>query len=386
MKRILRRLPAFILFFVILQSLGAEFFSDGAGSFALDLPEGFTLAASMGNGASYLLKSAILPVELIVRVFAADQNRGARAAMESVCARLGAQAEPGDFTWQGRDCAISRVVMRPAGYTAPQAGWAVASPLPDTGGAIVCLAYTPAPLIRQTEQFVLAVLDSLMVDEDSFLSPGPVTAFVFPGKEEKTVTLTIGGRSITAPLNKGDSEAAASVIDREFSVLTLYGASPLRDKAWQRYYRQIYRDSYARVHGAAEAIAAALGGESRRKSQHEYLLRTLLAWTQGFAYGRNVNASDFESLPSILEGGASDCDSRSMLLAAILNAAGCRAVMFFSPEYKHAVLGAEVNLRGAKINLDGRAYLLGETTAKVEPGLIPKDMTDTDKWIPVVFP
>ena len=46
--------------------------------------------------------------------------------------------------------------------------------------------------------------------------------------------------------DRSDSEANQAVIDREFALLTRYLNSPLQQKAWQRYYRMIYRDSIAR--------------------------------------------------------------------------------------------------------------------------------------------
>ena len=48
--------------------------------------------------------------------------------------------------------------------------------------------------------------------------------------------------------------------------------------------------------------------------------------------------------------------------------------------------GAQLNAEGAKINVNGKDFLLGETTVKnLKPGLIAQEQNDTEKWIPVTF-
>ena len=66
---------------------------------------------------------------------------------------------------------------------------------------------------------------------------------------------------------------------------------------------------------------------------------------------------------------------------------GIKPELFISREYSHAVYGLDLNLPGAKIEVNGTEFLLNETTAKgVRPGLMAKDMSDTEKWIPVLLP
>ena len=61
-------------------------------------------------------------------------------------------------------------------------------------------------------------------------------------------------------------------------------------------------------------------------------------------------------------------------------------VLFVSSVYSHAMLGVDLNLAGAKINVNGKDYLLGETTAQVPIGRVAQEMSVTENWIPVTFP
>ena len=49
-------------------------------------------------------------------------------------------------------------------------------------------------------------------------------------------------------------------------------------------------------------------------------------------------------------------------------------------------MGAVLDKNGAKIDVAGNSYLLGETTAKVDFGLIASNLNDTSKWINIQLP
>ena len=73
-------------------------------------------------------------------------------------------------------------------------------------------------------------------------------------------------------------------------------------------------------------------------------------------------------------------------MCILLKQNGINATLFISREYSHAVYGAQLNAEGAKINVNGKDFLLGETTVKnLKPGLIAQEQNDTEKWIPVTF-
>ena len=116
--------------------------------------------------------------------------------------------------------------------------------------------------------------------------------------------------------------------------------------------------------------------------------QALLSWVQGFGYERSKskNESDFTSLPAAISGKGSDCDSRSMLISALLNYTGIDTALLISREYSHAMVITDIPAPGQTYTMEnGKEYLMGETTAKVTWGTIAADHADRTKWIPVSF-
>ena len=371
-------------------SLWADFFSDETGSFAFDLPEGFARTGEADN--AWAFQSAIVPVEFVVRAYQDGEYATPQEALEALTVKLNAEGEATRFQWRGQTCLIARISMKIQENAESQSGWALAVPLPETNGIITALAFSSAKITPRLQQFMFSALDSLYIDDESWFVPGPVTEFAYSQRAQKTIHVTIGALRITPSIGVEDKAAAEFVIEREFSVLALYAESEFMMSAWQRYYRLIYRDSYGRLNAAAREIITSLrhkydnSAELQEQPFEQFFLRALLKWTQEFIYERDFSTSDFSPLPAMLEGGGSDCDSRAMLLCVILNAADHDAMLFFSPEYRHALLGVAIEMPGSAITVDGIAYLLGETTARAEPGVIAKELSAGAEWYAVKFP
>jgi hypothetical protein len=371
-------------------ALWADFFSDEAGSFAFDLPEGFTLTGKSDN--AWAFQSAVVPVEFVVRAYQNGEYATPQEALEALTIKLNAEGEATQFLWRGQTCLIARISMRIQADSESQSGWALIVPLPETNGIITALAFSSEKITPRLQQFMFSALDSLYIDDESWFVPGPITEFAYSQNAYKNILVAIGGLHITSSIGVEDKEAAAFVIEREFGVLSLYAQNEFMMSAWQRYYRLIYRDSYGRLNAAARDIFLALrqkhsdSPELREQPFEQFFLRALLKWTQEFIYERDFSTSDFSPLPAMLEGGGSDCDSRAMLLCVILNATGHDAMLFFSPEYRHALLGVAIEMPGAAITVDSREYLLGETTARAEPGVIAKEISLGAQWYAVKFP
>lgn len=218
-----------------------------------------------------------------------------------------------------------------------------------------------------------------------------ITTYAFPRNNPKNVSVSIGGKIINTQIDADDNVANQFVIDCEFAVLSLYANDKKWQEAWKRYYRMIYKDSYGRLKKVAFDINAQIEPIIKKSDNQEFAIdEMLLNWVQNFDYkrdNRKKTSSDFTNLIDTFLGGGSDCDSRSMLMCVLLKNIGIDSVLFVSREYSHAVYGADINSWGAKINVEGKEYLLGETTAKdIKPGLIAKEFSDTSKWIPIVFP
>ena len=361
--------------------------------YVIDFPEGFSLDDGSDDLSLLLFRHTMLPVEVMVKVWGADAYQTADAALTDSFAKLGAQGDVAQVRWRNQRCAIAKMTMQNAALEGQHIGWACAIPLAEKKGWLTVLAYAPAQTAYDCEQFLLSVLDAVMTDVGSYKEAGIVTAYAFPAGKKTDLTLTIAGKTIATQIDGDDLEAAQFVIDREWAVFMVFAQTEYAYLAWQRFYRMIARDSMGRTKKIAFDVQNALMPDAQTTDPdcpHAALAQMLLHWTQYFTYERastTEDKADFASIPSVLTGASSDCDSRSMLIAVLLKNMGVDACIFVSAEYSHAVLGVALDgKQGQTIDVDGTEYLVGETTAKdLTLGMLDASMQDRDKWLPVVF-
>lgn len=367
-----------ILFFISISVSFAEILNSPTWGYSVDLPEEFVLVDK--NGAdSYMFENAFVSSTVILKAYKKEKFSSSLEAMETVMKQLGAEFECAETNWRNTDCIISQFAFNLDG--ASNTGWAVSSLLQDSKGYVVMLCYTPTDVFYDLEQFVISCVDSLCIDYGSYYSPGPLTSFAFPKGEVQNHTVEIAGEKIDFPLNSNDIEADRFVVEREYSVLSLYQDSEMWVEAWQRYYRQVYKNAYSRLKIAAFNIYNRLIKTCKSENPEIELAQKLLSWTQGFDYVRDFTSTDFTPITASITGTGSDCDSRAMLLACLLHHMNYDTCLFVSAEFSHSLFGIVLDKSGAKINIDGRQFLLGETTAQVDIGLVPANMNQTDKWI-----
>ncbi|MBQ4554327.1 MAG: hypothetical protein IJA53_04380 [Spirochaetaceae bacterium] len=367
-----------ILFFVGISVSFAEILNSPTWGYSVDLPEEFVLVDK--NGAdSYMFENAFVSSTVILKAYKKEKFSSSLEAMETVMKQLGAEFECAETDWRNTDCIISQFAFNLGG--ASNTGWAVSSLLQDSKGYVVMLCYTPTDVFYDLEQFVISCVDSLCIDYGSYYGPGPLTSFAFPKGEVQNHTVEIAGEKIDFPLNSNDIEADRFVVEREYSVLCLYQDSEMWVEAWQRYYRQVYKNAYSRLKIAAFNIYNRLIKTCESENPEIELAQKLLSWTQGFDYVRDFTSTDFTPITASITGTGSDCDSRAMLLACLLHHMNYDTCLFVSAEFSHSLFGIVLDKAGAKINIDGRQFLLGETTAQVDIGLVPANMNQTDKWI-----
>ena len=367
-----------ILFFVGISVSFAEILNSPTWGYSVDLPEEFVLVDK--NGAdSYMFENAFVSSTVILKAYKKEKFSSSLEAMETVMKQLGAEFECAESYWRNTDCIISQFAFNLGG--ASNTGWAVSSLLQDSKGYVVMLCYTPTDVFYDLEQFVISCVDSLCIDYGSYYSPGPLTSFAFPKGEIQNHTVEIAGEKINFTLDSSDIEADRFVVEREYSVLSLYQDSEMWVEAWQRYYRQVYKNAYSRLKIAAFNIYNRLIKTCKSENPEIELAQKLLSWTQGFDYVRDFTSTDFTPITASITGTGSDCDSRAMLLACLLHHMNYDTCLFVSAEFSHSLFGIVLDKSGAKINIDGRQFLLGETTAQVDIGLVPANMNQTDKWI-----
>ncbi|MFA6856170.1 MAG: hypothetical protein WCR31_03080 [Treponema sp.] len=372
--------------------LTAEMVTDNKFGWSLDLPEGFKVDDHTDDGMSYLFSHDRMPVSLAVKLYEKGTYASADDALSGAVAKLpSGTCRKSLFTWRNTDCSLGTFSMTLG--QKKYAGWAEAVTLPAEQTQIVLLCYAGTQIEKDCEQFIMSVLNSLAIDRGSNFEPGIIVSYAFPQTEKQNVTLMINRHEIKTWLDKDDIAAADFVVNCEYAVLSLYADNERWQQAWQRYYRLIFRDSCGRLKKASFDISAALSGDAQKlnpENPDEGMAQLLLTWTQGFTYEREKDKADFTPLPAVLSGKGSDCDSRSLLVCVLLENMGTKTALFVSREYSHAVFGADVKSfsagENARMTAGGTDFLLGETTAHVNMGLIAQNMQDTGKWLPVELP
>jgi hypothetical protein len=98
-------------------------------------------------------------------------------------------------------------------------------------------------------------------------------------------------------------------------------------------------------------------------------------------YERNFAGIDFVPPQTAAFEKRGDCDSRAMVMAIILEKLGIDSILMVSRDYSHAMLAVDVAGGGQRFTLNGKAYLVAETTAHVGIGQIDSSMTDASKWL-----
>lgn len=239
------------------------------------------------------------------------------------------------------------------------------------------MAYTTEERYEEYRYFLLSALDSFSLEAAEGYRPGPVSSFylsTFPQKS-RSLELKLGKGSYKMELKSGELETLRTLIEREVKVLIAYGNSPHRLRAWQRYYRTIYRDSYSRL----SPLAAQL--EELSRADKGLFIRELVSWVQRFKFSRTWGNSDLVSPLETLFTATGDCDSRALLTLIILHHFDVDAVFLISERFKHAAIGINYNFKGAAISYQGKSYTYVELNTEVAPGQIARDFADPSGWM-----
>lgn len=380
-------LAPFFLFFLAL-CLSTPAFATYTGfegydeNVSIDLPEGFELVDSSDNNI-FILQSSIVPVKALIRIYTRERFADTGSALLNVMNSLKVDYEQDNFTWRGYDSSLAVFDGNLEGVNSY--GFATCTVLPDDDSVIVLITWCPYEQAPDCTPLMVSFHDSLCIDNGSFYETGLLTRYAFPLSHVKQdVLLEIDGKAVATELKDNDVEASEYLIKREYMVLELYAQSPLWQKAWQRFYRMIYRDSFDRLKKPAFDICNALAPECEDATE---IAQKLLTWVQGFKYERKQDSTDFTSLPAVLLGNGSDCDSRSLLVALLLRSMNEDAIMFVSAVYSHAVAGFVSTHPGFGFTVDGKTYLTGETTVQgLTWGKIAQEQADQNAWIEVLLP
>lgn len=371
-----------VFFVIFLFFLSFELFTTPvnfhAYNFVIDLPEGFNLINSNQKD-RYLFSSEILPCELQVSVDANSRFETTNKAAESIFSQLKASHKDMEFLWCERKALFSAMSF---GQNGEYSGWVLVLELKNVW--LTLTAYSKASDAKRCEPMIISALDSIFTTKGSLYVPGPVTSCLYKRETNITKNTNFNDESLNFFVDKLDAQANKSVVDREFKLLTHYLNTQYVIAAWERYYRNIFRDAWQRLESFLFAVKNSLHSKNLLADKVA-TAKALLSYVQKFSYVRDPQGSDFVNLVSATESSVGDCDTRSLLLNVVFAQLGIKSVTFVSPEFSHAICGVAVDGKGAKFSYADENYLLAETTAKVELGQIAADLADSSKWFAVEF-
>jgi len=367
----------FLLLFFIPVLTFAETFYSPAWGFSIDLPEGYNYIS--GDGKDHFSFRSLHRVNFDIIVYN-GAYKSVNELVDDLNHRLGNNGNADFFDYHGRQAAIVELNF---GY---YSGWGLCVTLAKSTGAdapmLLALSYNGVE--NDMNLFHLSALDSICPTAEERLYPGPITEYSHPRGNQKRTPLAVDG--LGAMINENDAQAAQALIEREFNVLANYIDSPYWKEAWLRYYRFIYKDSFDRIADAVSVIVRGWGGlPSSDSAGKRAFARKALSFVQGFKYERNLEGSDFVNMVTAVTQGRGDCDSRAMLWAVILSKADIRAAMMVSRKHSHAMGLADIGGQGARFEAYGTKWLVAETTADVDIGLIAQNINDAESWLGIVF-
>lgn len=387
------KLFGFIICFLIAAfSLSAEVVNIKKYNFSLDLPEGYKFESKSQDGKQYSFNHPDMNTTLLIKVYEGRNYKNAKACLKDSISNLNSDAEIGDFNWNDQECAITNFQFA---LDQNYAIYGICTPLSCKKSTFaVILNYTHLANEEKAWPFIFSTINSLSVKEDDYLKPGILISFLYPQEEILNYKFKLFGKEITTSFDSTDGEASQTVVDLEYYVLNLYRQHNLVMKAWERYYRMIYRDSWGRIEDCMDKVLNTFEPYAAyvNPDQPELTLaQWILTWVQSMEYGNRAttqNDSDFTSLPRALMGEPNDCDSRALLVCMFMRAMGLDSFMLISPEYSHALATVDIDAPGQKYNLQGsdKEYLMGETTEAVTWGMIAQDQADRSKWYPIILP
>jgi len=356
-----------------------------AWGFSIDLPVSYEFIGGNGRDRFSFANAGGAHFDIIVYHEEGGTHYPSLAALvQDVQRRLNNSGDADSFQFRGRETYVIELdfsLFDAADRPSPMSGWAVAVELGNAPGPrpmLLALAYGPAE--KDLLVFHLSALNSIAPEAGDRLAPGLISEFLYPRLTR--VRVPIFGLGIEAEIFAEDAEGAQALIDREFLLLYRYAASPDWQAAWQRFYRAIYRDSSYRLADIAFEIERKLkvpAGGNRDFAEQ------LLRWVQTFEYERDFEGSDFVNLVSAATEGRGDCDSRAMLWALILRQANIPSGIMVSRHFSHAMGLAELPGAGARFEVNGRGFLVAETTANVSIGLIDQEKSAGEHWLGIIF-
>ncbi|MFP4266609.1 MAG: hypothetical protein ACLFQW_01300 [Spirochaetaceae bacterium] len=320
----------------------------------------------------------------ILRYYEGDRFSDAEELDSYVRGELGESQQPrrdrGQFDFAERDAVFGAVAFEQEERA--YEGYVLS--IDGSGIDVSAVAFTSSEGIDAYRDMLLSVIDTVSLGHSGLVHPGPVSVFdsPYPAKQRELRAFRFEDRKLPLAVDPVETELSQELIEREARLLSIYGGSDYAVEAWKRYYRLLYRDLYARTAPLYTSLRQHVfkGKESDRE-----IAKRLLSWVQSFEYTRHESVSD---LLTPLQGAvetAGDCDTRALIYVMLLHYFDIDAVLMVSSTYAHSVAAVDVEGEGARFPVEGKEYLIAETTEDVDLGLIDREMSNTNAWIGIDF-
>lgn len=300
---------------------------------------------------------------------------------ESVAEELGAHVYAGSaYMYSGKSAHLSQVEFQQQNRQFQGYLLCIESHRVD----VVIVGFALKGKLRGYQDTLLSAMDSFGLGDRGLIEPGPISQSVspYPAPDAERFEITFEGRRIPLAFSSAAIDATQDIIEREARVLSVYGGTDFAESAWKRYYRLVYRDLFVRSRPIYSALRTYLSPQEHSPRE---IAVALLKWVQGFEYERLETLSDcLTPLRAAVES-RGDCDARGLLYTILLHHYRIDAILMVSSEYKHGMVGVEVEGEGARFPYLGERFLVAETTDEVEIGLIDESMSNTNAWIGIDF-
>ena len=410
MNNAVRRFIAILSVLALFAPLFAVELNSSRG-FYLDLPEGFAITQSDGSSKfSFSNQQGTVLVDILI--YAPATYASVDEFSGKITAKLQAKIQDAwNFDYAGRKC---RILL--AQFTNNLQGYVLcidsldSAKLPEgeQNFDFLLLAYTQTALFKSAEPLLASVVDAFSLRQSERYKPGPLLT----AKQTRTKPLLVAkttqfaGMDVSASYDKNLAVLAQELVEREYKVLSMYAGSPaLIEDAVYRFYRQTYRAAYPALLPLAIAFSQAweranpggTTGTAQAEVQSsvkphfgvpgnpEGYTRALLAWVQNFTYVRNPSGSDVVNPITAGFEQTGDCDSRVLVMAILLAYEHIDSILMISLVHEHALIGVALDAKGAKFPYNNASWLIGETTAHVELGLIDQTQSGIEDWFGIDF-
>jgi hypothetical protein len=323
-----------------------------------------------------------------IKRYPGDSYESIKEMTGDVIKKAGAESNGSEyFRWLNRDASFNDIILFPGDGIAFRGYLIVIEGFRED---IALLTLAAPDQFDSLALVLLSVLDSFSIGERSALYPGPVAAYLFQETESERLESSISfmGESYQINYLSRDIDATAYLVEREAAILQTYTGSELAEEAWRRYYRMIYRDSYHRLdplHSLFRDIFRKQKASKESLYDDREIARLLLQWIQRMNYHRGGGVSDLDGPLLVAVEGEGDCDSRGILLAALLNEMEIASILMVSSQYGHSMVAVDIEGNGARFTYKSRPYVVAETTEEVELGMIDSSMADPQGWIGIDF-